>query len=238
MALDSNIVTRLPNGLSDQPLGDIFSSVPFPSQGLVDFYQYFNDFMNYLGATEWTITNANGGTLALEDEAGGVLRVTNGATAAWLVSAQKIGNAFLPVVGKRFFGRIKIRTSDVTNGAILAGLALTDTSPLDATDGIFIIKADAAAAVLLTIAKSATAGERETLALGSMVNDTFFTVDLFYDGGDRIYAAVNGAMIGYLPYTTGFIPNIAVTPTFYRSNGAAGASEILDIDTLWFAQER
>ena len=60
MGLNSNIVTRLPNGLSDQALDTIFSSVPFPSSDLVGWYQYFNDFMNYLGATEWTITNANG----------------------------------------------------------------------------------------------------------------------------------------------------------------------------------
>ena len=237
MALNSTSVNRYPAGLSDQAEDTIFSSAPFPTKGLVNFYQYYNDFMDYL-AGDWTITNANGGTLALRDEAGGVLRVTNGATAAWLVSAQKVGNAFLPVVGKRFFGRIKIRTDDVINGAILAGLALTDTTPLDATDGIFIIKADAAAAVLLTVANAATAGNRETLALGSMVNDTFFTVDLFYDGGDRLYAAVNGAMIGYLTYSTTYVPDVAVTPTFFRSNGAAGASEILDIDTLWFAQER
>lgn len=237
MSLNINSITRYPFGVSDQALDTIFSSVPFPSGGQAAWYQYFNDFMNYLGATEFTITNANGGTLALRDEAGGVLRVTNGATAAWLVSAQKIGNAFLPTVGKQFFGRIKVRTDDVVNGAILAGLAVTDTTPLDATDGIYIIKADAAATVNLIVRKNATTGS-ESLALGSMVNDTFFTVDLFYDGGDRIYAAVNGTMIGYLTYSTDYIPDVAVTPTFYRDNGAAGASELLDIDTLWFAQQR
>jgi hypothetical protein len=236
MALNSNIVTRLPNGLSDQALDTIFSSVPFPVQGIANFYQYFNDFMTYL-AGEWTITNANGGTLALVDAAGGVLRVTNGATAAWLVSAQKVGEAFLPVAGKRFVGRIRVRLADVVNGAMLVGLAVTDTSPLDATDGIYIIKDDAAATVNLIVRKDATTGS-ESLALGSIVADTWFQVDLFYDGGDRLYAAVNGTMIGYLPYTTAFIPDTEITPTFYRDNGASGASETLDIDTLWFAQER
>lgn len=234
--LNSNIVTRLPNGLSDQPLDSIFSSVPFPTQGLANWYEYFNDFMTYL-AGEWTITNANGGTLALADAAGGVLRITNGATAAWLVSAQKVGEAFLPVIGKRFAARIKVRTPDVTNGAILAGLAVTDTTPLDATDGIYIIKDDAAATVNLIVRKNATTGS-ESLALGSMVNDTYFQVDLFYDGGDRLYAAVNGVMIGYLPYTTDYVPDTEITPTMFRSNGAAGSSEVLDVDTLWFAQER
>jgi hypothetical protein len=230
-------VTRLPGGLADQQEGTIFNSVPFPTKQLANFYQYFNDFMTYL-AGDWTITNANGGTLALRDEAGGVLRVTNGATAAWLVSAQKVGNAFLPVIGKKFAARIRVRTDDVVNGAILAGLALTDTTPLDATDGIFILKADAAAAVVLTVAQAAGAGNRETLALGNMVNDTWFQVDLYYDGGDRLFVAVNGAVIGYLPFNSTFAPDTPITPTFFRSNGAAGASEILDIDTLWFAQER
>lgn len=237
MALNAISVTRFPFGTSDQQEGTIFNSVPFPTQSLVNWYQYFNDFMAYL-AGEWTITNANGGTLALLDEAGGVIRITNGATVAWLVSAQKVGNAFLPVIGKRFAARIRIRTDDVINGAILAGLALTDATPLDATDGIFILKADASAAVVLTVAQAAAAGNRETLALGNMVVDTYLTVDLFYDGGDRLFVAVNGAVIGNLPFNATFIPDIALTPTFYRSNGAAGVSERLDIDTFWFAQER
>lgn len=237
MALNDISVTRFPFGTSDQQENTPFNSVPFATKGLVNFYQYFNDFMSYL-AGEWTITNANGGTLALLDEAGGVLRVTNGATAAWLVSAQKVGNAFLPVIGKKFAARVKVRTDDVINGAILAGLALTDTTPLDATDGIFLLKADASAALVLTVANAAAGANRETLALGNMVVDTWFTMDLFYDGIDRLYVAVNGAMVGYLPFTATFAPDIATTPTFFRSNGAAGASERLDIDTLWFAQER
>lgn len=234
---NDNRVTRLPDGLSDQAVNKIFNSVPFPTKGIVDYYQYFNDFMSYL-AGDWTITNANGGTLALRDEAGGVLRVTNGATAAWLVSAQKVGNAFLPEIGKKFAARIKVRTPDAVNGAILAGLAITDTTPLDATDGIFLLKADASAAVVLTVAKSATGSERETLAIGSMVDDQWFTLDLYYNGGDRLYAAVNGNVVGYLPFNANFAPDAPITPTFFRSNGAAGSSEVLDIDTLWFAQER
>ncbi len=237
MALNAISVTRFPLGVSDQQEGTIFNSVPFPTNAWMNWYEYFNDFMTYL-AGEWTITNANGGTLALLDEAGGILRVTNGATAAWLVSAQKIGNAFLPVIGKRFAARVKIRTSDAVNGAVLAGLALTDTTPLDATDGIFLIKADASAAVLLTVAQAAAGGNRETLALGNMVANAFFTMDLFYDGVDRLYVAVNGAVIGYLPFNSTFIPDTPITPTFFRSNGAAGASTTLDIDTLWFGQER
>lgn len=222
---------------SDQALDTIFSSVPFPTVPLMQFYQYFNDFMNYLGATEWTVTNANGGTLALRDEAGGVLRITNGATAAWLVSIQKIGEAFLPAVGKRFFGRVRFRTPDVINGGILVGLAITDATPLDATDGIYVIKDDAAATASLVVRKDATTGS-QSAALGSITADEWFTVDLFYDGGDRLYYAVNGTVLGYLPYTTAYIPDTEITPTVYRGNGAAGSSEVLDVDTLWFAQER
>lgn len=236
MPLNSNIVTRLPNGISDQPLDSIFSSVPFPAGAFANFYQYFDDFMTYL-AGEWTITNANSGTLALVDAAGGVLRISNSTDATWLVSAQKVGEAFLPVAGKRFIGRIRVRLADVVNGAMLVGLAITDTSPLDATDGIYVIKADAAAAASLILRKNATTGST-SLALGNMVNDTWFQVDLFYDGGDLLYAAVNGTIIGTLPYTSDYFPDTEITPTMYRDNGAAGASETLDVDTLWFAQER
>lgn len=237
MGLNSNIVTRLPNGLSDQALDTIFSSVPFSVAGMVNWYQYFNDFMNYLGSTEWTVTNANGGTLALRDEAGGVLRITNGATNGFFVTIQKIGEAFLPAAGKQFAGRIKVRTPDATNTQIVAGLCITDTTPSDATDGIYLYKADAAAAAVLIVRKNATTGS-ESLALGDMANDTWFTLDLFYDGGDRLYAAVNGTMIGYLPYTTDYIPDTEITPTVLNLNGAAGASEVVDVDTLWFAQQR
>ncbi len=110
MGLNSILITRFPNGLSDQAENTIFNSVPFPTKEKADFYEYFNDFLTYTAA-DWTITNANGGTLALADEAGGVLRITNGATNGWSVSMQKVGEAFLPEVGKRFAARIRVRTS-------------------------------------------------------------------------------------------------------------------------------
>lgn len=234
---NSNEVTRFPNGVTDQALDTIFNSVPFPVGELVSYYQYFNDFMNYLGATEWTITNASAGTVALADVAGGVLRITNGADPAMFITLQKIGEAFLPVVGKRFFARIKVRSPDVVNTQLLAGLAVTDTTPSDATDGIYLYKADAAAAAVLIVRKNATTGS-ESLALGNMTADTWFTLDLFYDGGDRLYAAVNGTVVGYLTYSTDYVPDTEVTPTLLNLNGAAGASEVFDVDTLWFAQQR
>lgn len=236
MGLNSILITRFPNGLSDQAENTIFNSVPFPTKEKADFYEYFNDFLTYTAA-DWTITNANGGTLALADEAGGVLRITNGATNGWSVSMQKVGEAFLPEVGKRFAARIRVRTPDAVNGVVQVGLAVTDTTPNDATDGIYIYKADAASPVSLIVRKDATTGS-ESAMLGSIVNDTWFTVDLFYDGGDRLYYAVNGAVLGYLPYTAAFIPDTEITPTIFRGNGAAGVSEVLDVDTLWFAQER
>lgn len=232
--LNSIQITRFPNGVNNQALDTIFSSLPFSPP--VDFYQYLEDFMTY-AAAEWTVTETQAGaTQALTDGAGGQLLITNSAADDDAVTMQKVGEAFLPVVGKLFAARLRFKVSDATQSDLLVGLAITDTTPLDATDGIYVTKADGSTALNLIVRKDATTGS-ESLALGNMANDTFIIVDLFYDGGDRLYAAVNGSVVGYLPYTTAYIPDTEITPTIALVNGEA-AAKTLTVDLLWFAQQR
>ena len=231
---------------SDQALDSIFSSVPFPLQGKMNWYEFFNDFMN-LGTLvivagtasttqDWTWTNANGATLVNANEPGGAATLTLGGTVAWLASAIKIGNSFTFVAGKRAAGRIRFKSTAVADGAIVIGLGNSAALPAALTDGLFISKADGSAALTLNFRKAVA--NTTSASLGNITSGEYVTLDYYYDGGDRLYYALNGTVLGYLDFTAAYMPDTAVAPFFYLANGAAGTGLTLTIDTLWFAQER
>src|SRR5262245_21458064 len=186
--------THFRNGVSNAAVGS-----PVYDYGRLDptsYVEFFDDFLTF-DTADWTITKVGTGTQALSGAMatpGGFLVTTNSAAAPDSVYQQLVGEAFRFTAGKGMWFRIRFKVSDATQSVVMAGLAITDTTPTDATDGIFFLKADEAATVSLIIRKASTS---TTVAAGSLVNDTITDLAFYYDpGANKISAFKDGGEIG------------------------------------------
>ena len=116
----------------------------------------------------------------------------------------------------------------------MIGLQITDTTPLDVTDGVFFIKADGAATVNLLVEKNNTA--TTTSSVATMADDTFITLGFYYDGSTQIQYSVNGTVLG-TSVTTNLPDDEALTVTMALQNGAA-AAKTMTVDYVFVAKER
>ena len=170
----------------DQPMFQ-----PYPSDQT--FYGYFNDFMTY-NSGDWTITTTEAGTgsatEAVTSSAGGALLLTNAAGDNDLDFLQLKGEAFRLSASKKAYFSARFKVSDATQSDFVMGLHITDTSPLDVTDGIFFISADGAATLDFQVEKDNTA--TTTSSVATMANDTFITTSWFIDPDrDALYYSIN-----------------------------------------------
>ena len=146
------------------------------------FYGYSNDFFTYQ-ADDWTITTTEDGTgsatEAVTSSAGGALLLTNAAGDNDNDFLQLKGEAFKLSSSKRAYFSARFKCNDVDQSDIVIGLQITDTSPLDVTDGIFFISNDGDAGLDFLVEKDNTATTTEDVA--TLADDTFITVSGFID---------------------------------------------------------
>ena len=226
------LVTRFPNGVTnvgeDSPFADL--AMPAPTR----FHTYFEDF-DYYAAGDWTVTETDAGaTQALTDGDGGLLLITNTAADNDLVSLQKKGESFRFASGKKLFFEARFKVSDATQSDVVIGLQITDTTPLDVTDGVFFIKADGAATVNLLVEKNNTA--TTTSSVATMANDTFIRLGFYYDGASAIEYSVDGVVTG-TSVTTNLPDDEDMTVTIAIQNGEA-AAKTMTVDYVFVAKER
>ena len=225
---------RFSNGVtnvgSDKAMGQFLA--PDPTK----VHLFFDDFDTYTAA-QWTLTETDAGaTQALTDGDGGLLLITNTAAENDAVSLQKIGESFLMATGKKAWFKTRFQVSAATQSDLLMGLAITDTSPLDATDGVFFRKVDEAATVNFVVVKNSV--ESELSGVGTMANDTAISLGWYYDGYTTFYIYVNDVLAGELSYTATSFPNDeALTVTIHHQTGAAGA-QTMTVDYILVAKER
>ena len=209
---------------------------PYPSDQT--YYGYFNDFMTY-NSGDWTITTTEAGTgsatEAVTSSAGGALLLTNAAGDNDLDFLQLKGEAFTLAAGKRAFFSSRFKVSDATQSDFVMGLHITDTSPLDVTDGIFFISADGAATVDLSVEKNNSATTASSIA--TMSNDTFITLSWFIDPNtSNVHYSVNNAEPLVLADTN--LPNDEdLTISFGIQNGEAVA-KTMTVDYINVMVER
>jgi hypothetical protein len=225
------LVTRFPNGVTnvgeDSPFADL--AMPAPTK----FHSYMEDF-DYYTAGDWTVTETQAGaTQALTDGDGGLLLLTNTAADNDLVSLQKVGESFRFASGKELFFEARFRVSDATQSDLVVGLQITDTSPLDVSDGVFSIKADGSTTVSLVVEKNGTA---TTTSVGTMADNTFISLGFYYDGASAIQYSVNGSVLG-TSVTTNLPDDEDLTVTFAIQNGEAVA-KTMTVDYIFVAKER
>lgn len=221
---------------SRDPATHIFGKAP----GFRDptgWHVYFNDFDTYV-VGEWTITTTEAGagdaTEALTDGDGGLLLITNDAADNDLDFFQKVGESFKWVAGKPMLFGARFKVSDATQSDFVIGLIITDTTLLDVTDGIFFQKDDGDAFLDFHVEKNNTASD--ATAIATVVSDTFLEVQWYYDGGSKIYYAVNGTVLGSLGITN-VVDDEELTVTFGLQNGEAVA-KTMTLDWILAAKSR
>lgn len=240
MPLDNNLITRFSNGVNDSSPGNIWGggmTGPDPRK----FHQFLEDFDFYLAA-DWTVTETQAGaTQALTAGDGGLILLTNSAADNDINQIQKVPAAFLPAIGKRFFMNCRFQLSDVVDSDFAIGVQLANvdgTTLATATDGIFFLKADDAATVALYVRQADVAANSVTSgAIATLVNDTMIDLSCYYDGGDRVYYAVNGNTLGSVTVSSAIMPNVVCAPIASLKNGAA-AAKTATVDRLFVIQER
>ncbi len=187
-----NLILWAGNTVASESKKDLPMFQPYPSDQT--YYGYFNDFMTY-NSDDWTVTTTEAGTgsatEAIGSVAGGGLVLTNAAGDNDLDFLQLKGESFKLTAGKRAYFSSRFKVSDVDQSDFVMGLHITDTTPLDVTDGIFFISADGSASVDFGVEKNNTNFPLST-GIATMSDDTFITLSWFIDSSaNKVYYQVN-----------------------------------------------
>lgn len=202
-----------------------------------DWHVWFDDFDKYTAA-DWTITTTEDGsgsaTEAISDAVNGVLLITNDdadddadffnyASETWKFDSSK-----------RLYFKARIQVSDADQSDYFIGLQDTDTTPLDASDGVWFQSDDGDANLDFHIGASGTSTDRA--AVSTVSDATWIEVEFYYDGNSGgVVAAVDGSVVSTVPLTNA--PSTELAISFGVQNGAA-AAKTMSIDYILVAQER
>ena len=230
--MTTHFTSGVTNVSSDGSLGKLKAPAPHK------YHSYFNDFDTYL-ASDWTITTTEDGTgsatEALADGDGGILLVTNAAGDNDHDFFQLVKEGFKYESGKQLAFHIRFKSNDATQSDIVAGLQLTDTSPLDVTDGIFFLKSDGAATISFIVEKDST---QSTLTLpNSLADDTFMSLGFVYDPKDQKFHVYQDNVLAGTVVNTNAPDDEELTVSFGIQNGAA-AAKTLSVDYIGAHKER
>ena len=230
--MTTHFTSGVTNVSGDGTLGKLKAPAPHK------YHSYFNDFDTYL-APDWTITTTEDGTgsatEALADGDGGLWLVTNSAGDNDADFFQFVKEGFKYEAGKQLAFHMRFKTNDATQSDIVAGLQLTDTSPLDVTDGIFFLKSDGATTVTMIVEKDST---QSTLDLPTaLADDTFMTIGFLYDPKDQKFHVFQNNVLAGTVVSTNVPDNEELTLSFGIQNGAA-AAKTLTVDYIGAYKER
>jgi len=232
--------THFTNGVTNVGVGDPLYqfTMPDPTKWVI----YHEDFHTFTTA-DWTITTTEAGagdaTEALTDGSGGLLLITNDAADDDNDFFQKVGESFRWSSTKRMFFKTRFKVSDATQSDVVVGLQITDTTPLDVTDGLFFLKADGSAAMSFRIEKDNTATALSSVA--TLVNNTFVELAFVYlpqaQGGPVFDVYADGVRVASTTTTTNAPDDEDLTISFGIQNGEAVA-KTMTMDYIFVALER
>ena len=230
--MTTHFTSGVTNVGADSTLGKLKAPAPHK------YHTYFNDFDTYL-ASDWTITTTEGGSgdasEALADGDGGLLLITNDDADNDNDFLQLVKEGFKYETNKQLAFNIRFKTNDATQTDIVAGLQLTDTSPLDVTDGIFFLKEDGAATISFIVEKDSS---QSTLTLpNSLADDTFMTLGFVYEPKDQKFHVFQNNVLAGTVVSTNAPDNEELTVSFGIQNGAA-AAKTLTVDYIGASKER
>ena len=230
------MTTHFTSGVTNVTADSTFGKVKAPDP--TKYHMYHNDFDTYL-ASDWTITTTEGGSgnasEALGDGDGGLLVITNDDADDDNDFLQLVKEGFKYEAGKQLAFKARFKTSDADASDVVMGLQLTDTSPLDVTDGIFLLLTDGSTTLQFIVEKD---GTQSTLDLSTaMADDTFMSVGFVYTPADqKFHVYQNNVEVGTV-VNTNAPDDEELTVSFGIQNGAA-AAKVLTVDYVTAMKER
>ena len=230
------MTTHFTSGVTNVTADSTFGKVKAPDP--TKYHMYHNDFDTYL-ASDWTITTTEGGSgnasEALGDGDGGLLVITNDDAYDDNDFLQLVKEGFKYEAGKQLAFKARFKTSDADASDVVMGLQLTDTTPLDVTDGIFFLLTDGSTTLQFIVEKD---GTQSTLDLSTaMADDTFMSVGFVYTPADqKFHVYQNNVEVGTV-VNTNAPDDEELTVSFGIQNGAA-ASKVLTVDYVTAMKER
>lgn len=196
----------------------------------------FNDFIDgvdYDATNAFTSTIASGGSVAMGDADHGTLVMTNDTTDDDLIQIQGIKEVWKFVAGKKLFFCTRFKLNEATQSEFIAGLAIRDTSSLDASDGTYFIKEDGEATYDFAVNKDTTLTYARDI--GTLANSTYVQLAFYYDGA-KMSAYVNGVLKA-VTAVTNLCDDEELAITMGVKNGTT-ASSVMTIDYILVASER
>jgi hypothetical protein len=237
--------TRFPNGVTNVAEDNLVADM-----GQLDptkFHSYMEDFDQFLltdGTTaQWTVTAASTGTAALTAVNGGALLLTAANTDEDLIQAQRTSATWLPAAGKKTFfkARLKVLTAAATD--FFVGLSVIDASLIAAsaigtTECMGFFKAAAATSCTFYNRLDGTTGSTSASSIGTVADDTYFTVGFYYDGASKVYYMFNDVILGYVSGASTYLPNTVMSPSIALTQEGTPGAQTLTLDYMFVAQER
>lgn len=209
----------------------------------LEFYGYFTDFMGFI-TTDWVITTTEAGANSATEALSTTLR------GGWLVTTLDIADndndffqfaggsgavvePFLFVTGKKLRFAMRFKINETLESDFIAGLYITDTSPLDVTDGIYFKKADGDETLTLNVTKNSTT---TSIDVGELADDTVYEIEFYYNGATLV-AYLDGVRVGKVALTNApDDENLAIG--FGLQAGEATNAKIVSVDYIGAWQER
>lgn len=248
----TGVPTLNPAGFTNAAPGSFGARVPvmWPPQ----FYSWFDDFDAFradaattpVAYGDWLISGT-GGSASITDAFGGQLAISSGATdtnafyAQWQGgNAASVAETFKFTAGKELFFAARFQlVADVTDEAFIIGLAVADTSPISAVDGVYFQKADGS--TTLSLVSSITGPTTLSDGIATLVAATWYEFGFHYNGVDAINAYQGGGQDGTWNFVgsvgIGALPTTELAVTIGLLSGATGDKTAL-VDWISVTAER
>lgn len=201
------------------------------------YHTFWDDFDTTPIAAQWTLTatSVGAGTSAITvpDADGGIARITTAANENDGIFAEWISETFKIEAGKKTWMKVRFSVGDAIESDLVIGLHSTDTTPLDATTRFAFVSEDGSASVFFNVDDNTT--DADSASLATLVDDTFITLGLYYDGKGTIKLYANDVHVDTM-LSVG-VPADEMAVGFGYLNGAVGA-ETSDFDYIFVAKER
>lgn len=202
------------------------------------FDDFFTTTLPTVTTGHWVVTETGAGTEAITDEHGGILLLTNAAADNDAISMQfgrtadgTTGESIACASGRTIWYETRLKVSDATQTDWLAGLVVTDTTPLANTDGIFFRKDEDDTQVDVQCAISSVAS---TMANVFTCGTSYMKLGFKVSGLSQVSFWINDVKVATL---TSNIPTTELRPTFHIQNGEA-VSKTMSIDYMFVGATR